>query len=205
MERSQWEVERAELQARIAFLQGERKGQENLKQDLVRRIKMLEHALKQERAKLHKLKYGVDLNQEELKPPTFDSPTEENFENHDGRNNANLSWRQGRKLLRQYLEEIGYTDTIIDVRSQRVRSILGLQNRGDNDNDPLNSVVGGDLVNGDTNGGGGGPQASQTVKRGSDAQSVGRGQPVGQAKTVSEMRWFVVASMSSNQCILFVS
>lgn len=37
------------LQARIAFLQGERKGQENLKQDLVRRIKMLEFALKQER------------------------------------------------------------------------------------------------------------------------------------------------------------
>jgi striatin 1/3/4 len=27
MERSQWEVEKAELQARIAFLQGERKGQ----------------------------------------------------------------------------------------------------------------------------------------------------------------------------------
>ena len=37
------------IQARIAFLQGERKGQENLKQDLVRRIKMLEFALKQER------------------------------------------------------------------------------------------------------------------------------------------------------------
>ena len=37
------------FQARIAFLQGERKGQENLKQDLVRRIKMLEFALKQER------------------------------------------------------------------------------------------------------------------------------------------------------------
>lgn len=37
------------FQARIAFLQGERKGQENLKIDLVRRIKMLEYALKQER------------------------------------------------------------------------------------------------------------------------------------------------------------
>jgi len=191
VERSQWEVERAELQARIAFLQGERKGQENLKQDLVRRIKMLEHALKQERAKLHKLKYGVDLNQEELKPPTFDSPTEENFENNDGRNNSNLSWRQGRKLLRQYLEEIGYTDTIIDVRSQRVRSILGLQNRGENDNEQMNTAPGGDLVNGEANGGGGGggvgggggQQASHTVKRSGDPNA-GRGQPVGQAKTV---------------------
>ncbi|CAL8350439.1 unnamed protein product [Arctogadus glacialis] len=37
-------------QAQVAFLQGERKGQENMKQDLVRRIKMLEYALKQERA-----------------------------------------------------------------------------------------------------------------------------------------------------------
>ena len=37
------------FQARIAFLQGERKGQENVKNDLVRRIKMLEYALKQER------------------------------------------------------------------------------------------------------------------------------------------------------------
>lgn len=36
-------------QAKIAFLQGERKGQENLKCDLVRRIKMLEFALRQER------------------------------------------------------------------------------------------------------------------------------------------------------------
>merc|ERR1719167_1754044 len=63
MERSQWEVEKAELQARIAFLQGERKGQENLKNDLVRRIKMLEYALKQERAKYAKLKYGGDSGQ----------------------------------------------------------------------------------------------------------------------------------------------
>uniref|UniRef100_A0A8C4PY49 Striatin N-terminal domain-containing protein n=1 Tax=Eptatretus burgeri TaxID=7764 RepID=A0A8C4PY49_EPTBU len=58
--------------ARIAFLQGERKGQENLKKDLVRRIKMLEYALKQERAKYHKLKYGTDLNQGEMKAPAFD-------------------------------------------------------------------------------------------------------------------------------------
>ncbi|XP_042168677.1 striatin-like [Oncorhynchus tshawytscha] len=49
VDRAQWEVDRAELQAQTAFLQGERKGQENLKKDLVRRIKMLEYVLKQER------------------------------------------------------------------------------------------------------------------------------------------------------------
>uniref|UniRef100_A0A8B9FTH9 Striatin N-terminal domain-containing protein n=1 Tax=Amazona collaria TaxID=241587 RepID=A0A8B9FTH9_9PSIT len=51
----------------LAFLQGERKGQENLKSDLVRRIKMLEFALKQERSKYHKLKFGADSTQGERK------------------------------------------------------------------------------------------------------------------------------------------
>ncbi|XP_016382407.1 striatin-3-like [Sinocyclocheilus rhinocerous] len=40
--------------------------------------------------------------------------------------NSQLTWKQGRQLLRQYLQEVGYTDTILDVRSQRVRSLLGL-------------------------------------------------------------------------------
>ncbi|KAK3929953.1 Striatin-3 [Frankliniella fusca] len=134
MERSQWEVDRAELQARIAFLQGERKGQENLKNDLVRRIKMLEFVLKQERAKFHKLKYGTELQQGDMKPPVFDDPGVAEMP-VDGElpytSVSNISWRQGRQLLRQYLQEIGYTDTIIDVRSNRVRSLLGLNNNAE--------------------------------------------------------------------------
>lgn len=128
MERAHWEVERAELQARIAFLQGERKGQENLKKDLVRRIKMLEYALKQERAKYHKLKYGTELNQGDLKMPTFESEETKDIEAPTAPQNSQLTWKQGRQLLRQYLQEVGYTDTILDVRSQRVRSLLGLSN-----------------------------------------------------------------------------
>ncbi|XP_041258258.1 striatin-3 isoform X2 [Onychostruthus taczanowskii] len=128
MERAHWEVERAELQARIAFLQGERKGQENLKKDLVRRIKMLEYALKQERAKYHKLKYGTELNQGDLKMPTFESEDTKDTEVPAIPQNSQLTWKQGRQLLRQYLQEVGYTDTILDVRSQRVRSLLGLSN-----------------------------------------------------------------------------
>uniref|UniRef100_A0A1B6DPZ4 Striatin N-terminal domain-containing protein n=2 Tax=Clastoptera arizonana TaxID=38151 RepID=A0A1B6DPZ4_9HEMI len=131
MERSQWEVDRAELQARIAFLQGERKGQENLKNDLVRRIKMLEYALKQERAKFHKLKFGTELNQGDMKPPILDesgAPDVALDVEAPFTSGSNISWRQGRQMLRQYLQEIGYTDTIIDVRSNRVRSLLGLNN-----------------------------------------------------------------------------
>ncbi|XP_077585814.1 striatin [Stigmatopora nigra] len=129
VERAQWDVERAELQAQIAFLQGERKGQENLKKDLVRRIKMLEFALKQERAKYHKLKYGTELNQGDMKPPSYESD-ETNENDTSGSLNNQLSWKQGRQLLRQYLQEVGYTDTILDVKSQRVRALLGLAGDG---------------------------------------------------------------------------
>ncbi|KAG7199672.1 hypothetical protein KM043_014262 [Ampulex compressa] len=137
LERSQWELDRAEFQARIAFLQGERKGQENLKNDLVRRIKMLEYALKQERARYHKLKYGTDLViQGDMKPPLYEEGTSTCASSEVGGGDgegpftsvSNISWKQGRQLLRQYLQEIGYTDTIIDVRSNRVRSLLGLNN-----------------------------------------------------------------------------
>uniref|UniRef100_A0A671VNY0 Striatin n=1 Tax=Sparus aurata TaxID=8175 RepID=A0A671VNY0_SPAAU len=126
VERAQWEVERAELQAQIAFLQGERRGQENLKKDLVRRIKMLEYALKQERAKYHKLKYGTELNQGEIKPPSYDSGETDVEAPSPPNSSHQLSWKQGRQLLRQYLQEVGYTDTILDVKSQRVRALLGL-------------------------------------------------------------------------------
>nr|XP_032803415.1 striatin-3-like isoform X2 [Petromyzon marinus] len=136
MERASWDMERAELQARIAFLQGERKGQENLKKDLVRRIKMLEYALKQERAKYHKLKYGTELNQGDMKPPTFDAEETNDTDTPVVTSNSQLTWRQGRQLLRQYLQEVGYTDTILDVRSQRVRSLLGLSGPPDQNGAP---------------------------------------------------------------------
>ncbi|KAM6972780.1 LOW QUALITY PROTEIN: striatin [Aplochiton taeniatus] len=128
VERAQWEVEKAEFQAQVTFLQGERKGQENLKKDLVRRIKMLEYALKQERAKYHKLKYGTELIQGEMKPPTYsyDEGNESEVASPSSSGSHQLSWRPGHQLLRQYLQEVGYTDTILDVKSQRVRALLDL-------------------------------------------------------------------------------
>uniref|UniRef100_A0A096LQ60 Striatin-3 n=1 Tax=Poecilia formosa TaxID=48698 RepID=A0A096LQ60_POEFO len=146
IERAHWEVERAELQARIAFLQGERKGQENLKNDLVRRIKMLEYALKQERAKYHKLKYGTELNQGDMKMPIFESEDTKESEVSAVPANSQLMWKQGRQLLRQYLQEVGYTDTILDVRTQRVRSLLGLsgsEQNGSMENKNLQHLING--------------------------------------------------------------
>lgn len=158
MERAHWEVERAELQARIAFLQGERKGQENLKKDLVRRIKMLEYALKQERAKYHKLKYGTELNQGDLKMPTFESEETKDSEAPTAPQNSQLTWKQGRQLLRQYLQEVGYTDTILDVRSQRVRSLLGLSNSEPNGSVEAKNLE--QILNG-----GESPKKGQEIKR----------------------------------------
>lgn len=96
---------------------------------------MLEYALRQERAKFYRLKYGTDPPQlNDLKP----SNEENNSSLGDGdlapdseapySSVSNTTWRQGRQMLRQYLAEIGYTDNIIDVRSNRVRSILGFNN-----------------------------------------------------------------------------
>ncbi|XP_013929036.1 PREDICTED: striatin isoform X2 [Thamnophis sirtalis] len=90
---------------------------------------MLEYALKQERAKYHKLKYGTELNQGDMKPPNYDSD-EGNETEVQSQPNSQLIWKQGRQLLRQYLQEVGYTDTILDVKSKRVRTLLGLSGDG---------------------------------------------------------------------------
>ncbi|KAK0240494.1 WD40-repeat-containing domain protein [Armillaria nabsnona] len=50
-DRNEWEIERAEMRARIALLEGERRSFDNVKLDLMRRIKMLEYALRLERSK----------------------------------------------------------------------------------------------------------------------------------------------------------
>uniref|UniRef100_A0AAQ5Y919 Striatin N-terminal domain-containing protein n=1 Tax=Amphiprion ocellaris TaxID=80972 RepID=A0AAQ5Y919_AMPOC len=80
-------------------------------------------------SKYHKLKYGTELNQGDMKPPSYDSD-ETNENESSGSLNNQLSWKQGRQLLRQYLQEVGYTDTILDVKSQRVRALLGLAGDG---------------------------------------------------------------------------
>uniref|UniRef100_A0A8C6TBR8 Striatin N-terminal domain-containing protein n=1 Tax=Neogobius melanostomus TaxID=47308 RepID=A0A8C6TBR8_9GOBI len=68
-----WSDSDSVSQSQIAFLQGERRGQENLRKDLQRRIKMLEFSLRQERARFQRLKLGPELHQEQLRPPTYDS------------------------------------------------------------------------------------------------------------------------------------
>ncbi len=48
-DRNEWEIERAEMRARIALLEGEKRGNEGALRDLGRRCRMLEVALRGER------------------------------------------------------------------------------------------------------------------------------------------------------------
>ncbi|KAF9355083.1 hypothetical protein BGX34_010655 [Mortierella sp. NVP85] len=57
-DRNEWDIEKAEMKARIAFLEGEKRGVDNTKVDLMKRVKMLEYALRQERSKYVEGKEG---------------------------------------------------------------------------------------------------------------------------------------------------
>ncbi len=48
-----------------------------------------------------------------------------------------VSLQQGRKLLRNYLKEVGYTDTVLEVRAAKINSILGLAGASINDVPPF--------------------------------------------------------------------
>ena len=78
----------------------------------------------------------------------------------------------------RYLQEIGYTDTIIDVRSNRVRSLLGLNPAGNAAE--KEEQIGGGTING---GAGGGVGASSG---GSGGAGSSPGDPSGNSKRLSE-------------------
>lgn len=65
----------------------------------------------------------------------------------------------------RYLQEIGYTDTIIDVRSNRVRSLLGLGPSSNNNNNS-------DALKEEVNGGGASGTAAGAGSSSSDAAGV---------------------------------
>lgn len=140
MERLQWEIEKADLKARISQLEGETKGQHNLMRDLVRRINMLEFCLIKERNKFYKLTHNGQ------EPPSLD---EEHDNQQDkqlaevleaeglfaGKKGSNVDLNGARKLLRHYLSEIGYNENLIDVRNYKLKNMLGLLQSNEHSNE----------------------------------------------------------------------
>uniref|UniRef100_A0A3P8VFA9 Striatin 4 n=1 Tax=Cynoglossus semilaevis TaxID=244447 RepID=A0A3P8VFA9_CYNSE len=77
------------------------------------------------RAKHQKLKTGNDQSPGEKKLETEPDQLPNGPIEPDSEPANQMSWKEGRQLLRKYLEEVGYSDTILDMRSKRVRSLLG--------------------------------------------------------------------------------
>ncbi|KAM7535634.1 hypothetical protein Aperf_G00000102148 [Anoplocephala perfoliata] len=115
IERSRWEFERVELQAKITALQNEKNGCENLKSDLVRRVKMLECALQQERFKNFTLKYP-----NETQTDSFGKQDQESSLKTD-----ELSATE-RARLREYLTRIGMSKLSNEMRALKVKELLGI-------------------------------------------------------------------------------
>ncbi|KAK6502961.1 hypothetical protein TWF481_007998 [Arthrobotrys musiformis] len=93
-ERNQWEIERAEMRARIAKLEGESSAAKRLQQGYLKRVKMLESALKQERSKNAKVNGAVSEDSEDqLKNIIPEIPQ------------ISLRSEEARKKSRHYLDE----------------------------------------------------------------------------------------------------
>ncbi|VDN12565.1 unnamed protein product [Dibothriocephalus latus] len=116
IERSKWEYERAELQ-------NEKKGQENLKNDLVRRIKMLEFALQKERCKNYLLRQSSEIGVEATDHISDEANTSSDV-SKSSRDDA-VS-REERLRLRQYIQKMGLTDKLVEVRANCVKDLLGI-------------------------------------------------------------------------------
>lgn len=85
---------------------------------------MLEFARKQERAKYDELKFSIDLNHREKKPELSEQVSDGPVQSVTPEKSL-LVWREGQQVLRQYPEEVGYTDSVVDLQSRRVQSLLG--------------------------------------------------------------------------------
>ncbi|KAF3125006.1 hypothetical protein TWF594_001702 [Orbilia oligospora] len=93
-ERNQWEIERAEMRARIAKLEGESSAAKRLQQGYLKRVKMLESALKQERSKSAKVNGAPSEDSEDqLKNIIPEIPQ------------ISLRSEEARKKSRHYLDE----------------------------------------------------------------------------------------------------
>ncbi|CAO3657077.1 unnamed protein product [Mucor hiemalis] len=104
-EKNEWAIERAELQARIALLEGERRGMENMKMTMIKRVKMLEYALRQER----KRHAGVTTTSEDDQNIT--STTTSDIKRPDAPSTPivdNKLKEKSREVLRSCLQEINY-------------------------------------------------------------------------------------------------
>ncbi|KAI8875402.1 WD40 repeat-like protein [Backusella circina FSU 941] len=109
-EKNEWAIEKAELKARVALLEGERRGVESIKLTLMKRVKMLEYALRQERKR-----HSATITKEEPidSPNIPSSPKSTSITNNKNNNKQepisdSRIKDKSRQLLKSCLQEINY-------------------------------------------------------------------------------------------------
>eukprot|EP00051_Salpingoeca_urceolata_P027943 m.484095 g.484095 ORF g.484095 m.484095 type:complete len:685 (+) comp23202_c0_seq1:373-2427(+) len=118
-ERTRWACERAELQARIGFLEGQRKADAGIRHDLLCRIKMLEFALNRERAKNR----GEEFKQPSPNTGAGKKQEAPGAEAAKTNTTAQREAQSGREILVAYLQEMGYTDAVIHAQAKRLKAL----------------------------------------------------------------------------------
>eukprot|EP00056_Hartaetosiga_gracilis_P004506 m.75740 g.75740 ORF g.75740 m.75740 type:complete len:759 (+) comp11852_c0_seq1:77-2353(+) len=112
-DRAQWQYERAMLKQRINVLEGETNGLRKHNRDLLRRCKMLEMVLTNERAKA---RGDEPEGENKLKEAAKSLPERKPLK-------AKLAKvREGRMILQTYLKEVGITANLLSVQAARFES-----------------------------------------------------------------------------------
>ncbi|CEG83404.1 Putative Striatin-domain-containing protein (Fragment) [Rhizopus microsporus] len=104
-ERNEWTIERAELKARIALLEGERKGIENSRLILMKRVKMLEYALRQERKRYSDKEEDTDTRATTA-PMIRNTPASSLEESSKDDNDTNIKLREKNQGISMVLHGI---------------------------------------------------------------------------------------------------
>jgi len=117
---TEWLLEKQQMQTRINSLEGQLSGQENINKDLLRRVKMLEFALRQERIKYAKLSGGHHRVSSDVIHSTLSKGNAaEEHKNQSSQLSASAAVgpqiakrraKGNRPLITKFLEEIGYED-----------------------------------------------------------------------------------------------
>ncbi|KYQ88965.1 WD40 repeat-containing protein [Tieghemostelium lacteum] len=102
IDKSHWVSEKSELLSRISQLESDKKLHEILRNDLCRRIKMLEYALHQERLK-------NNSSYKDQQQPIIDNQISETIKLPES-TKENVT----RNLIKRYLRTIGYNDVIVN-------------------------------------------------------------------------------------------
>eukprot|EP00732_Lithocolla_globosa_P002112 Lithocolla_globosa_v1_NODE_1284_length_2700_cov_39.953119.p1 type:complete len:607 gc:universal NODE_1284_length_2700_cov_39.953119:1848-28(-) len=136
-ERNEWTVEKMQLQNRIVFLEGDKVAAENMRSDLLRRVKMLEYALRQERSKS-----TIDLNASNISLASstqsvqvqspVSTPTKEKTEKEKEKDKKQKSKQtkhvssgghgriRGKDILKSYLSQMGDTTDLVSAETKKV-------------------------------------------------------------------------------------